>query len=47
MRVREMFTRKVSVEKLNNYSGLRQFIDVCETVGNVILVWPGANVHRG
>ena len=33
--------------ELNNYQGLQQFIDVYETVGNVIPVWPGANVHRG
>ena len=33
--------------KLNNYPKLQQFIDVYETVGNVIPVWPGANVHRG
>ena len=34
-------------KELNNYQGLQQFIDVYETVGNVIPVWPGANVHRG
>ena len=33
--------------ELNNYQGLQQFIDVCETVGNVIPVWPGGNVYRG
>ena len=33
--------------ELNNYQGLQQFIDVYETVGNVIPVWPGGNVHRG
>ena len=33
--------------KLNNYPKLQQFIDVYETAGNVIPVWPGANVHRG
>lgn len=27
--------------ELNNYQGLQQFIDVYETVGNVIPVWPG------
>lgn len=29
------------------YTEEQQFIDVYETVGNVIPVWPGANVHRG
>jgi len=33
--------------KLNDYDKLQQFIDIYETVGNVIPVWPGANVHRG
>ncbi len=33
--------------EFNNYQGLQQFIDVYETVGNVIPVWPGGNVHRG
>lgn len=32
---------------LNNYSGLQQFIELYEKIGNVIPVWPGANVHRG
>ena len=31
----------------NTESDYLLFIDVYETVGNVIPVWPGANVHRG
>lgn len=33
--------------KLNDYVKLQEFIDVYEMIGNVIPVWPGANVHRG
>ena len=32
---------------LNDYEKLQAFIDCYETIGNVIPVWPGANVHRG
>ncbi|MCM1087793.1 MAG: hypothetical protein NC419_06525 [Muribaculaceae bacterium] len=32
---------------LNGYSKLEEFIELYETIGNVIPVWPGANVHRG
>lgn len=37
----------ISVENSIIIRGLQQFIDVYETVGNVIPVWSGANVHRG
>ena len=33
--------------KLNNLKELRDFIEVYDSVGNVIPVWPGANEHRG
>lgn len=34
-------------KELNNLKELRDFIDIYETLGNLIPVWPGANSHRG
>ena len=33
--------------ELNELKELRDFIEVYDSVGNVIPVWPGANEHRG
>ena len=34
-------------KELNNLDELHDFIDIYESLGNLIPVWPGANSHRG
>lgn len=47
------YSRKFLKENYMNYSTLNElkelkdFINVYRTIGNLIPVWPGANVHRG
>lgn len=33
--------------KLNELDEMKEFIKVYQTIGNIIPIWPGGNVHRG